>query len=63
MINTDERLVIRATEPFNSSVTLRFIRTDSDTIAEVPLPAKASGGQTARVGIPKAICKGGSGRI
>ena len=59
VLATDERLVIRATEPFNGAVTLRFTRTDSDKIAEVPFASQSlRAGQTARVGVPKAICKG-----
>ena len=55
-IASDERLVVRATEPFDGPVSLRFVRNDG-TSAEVPFASqRVRAGQTVRFSIPKAIC-------
>jgi len=57
VIESDERLVVSAKEPFKGPVSLRFSRPDSDVSAEIPFASESvSAGQMARFSVPKAIC-------
>jgi hypothetical protein len=57
MIASDERLVVRATEPFDGPVSLRFVRNGGDVSEEVAFASRSlKAGQTARFRIPEEIC-------